>query len=141
MTDRKRRRSLFAVGLCVVAVVAVVILGFVLSGNVVYYRTVTEAVNNRVLQGDARFRIAGAVVPGSVVETKSGVDFAITDGKSTVMVAHKGDPPELFKANAPVVCEGLWGKGKDFDSDRIMIRHGNEYQPPKVDTDRAPKAS
>lgn len=139
--NRTRRRSLFAVGLCVFAVVAVVVLGLVLSGNVVYYRTVTEAVDKRATQGDARFRIAGAVVPGSVAETKNGVSFSITDGKSTVVVIHKGDPPELFKADAPVVCEGLWGKGKDFNSDRIMIRHGNEYRPPKVDTDLAPEAS
>ncbi len=139
--ERKRRRSIFAVGLCAVAVVAVIILGVVLSGNVVYYRTVTEAVDSRSAQGDSRLRIAGAVVPGSVTETKKGVDFDITDGKTTVNVIHQGDPPELFKADAPVVCEGAWGGGKNFDSDRIMIRHGNEYQPPKVDTDKAPSIS
>lgn len=139
--DRKRRRSIFAVGLCAVAVVAVVILGLVLSGNVVYYRTVTEAADSRGAQGSSRLRIAGAVVPGSVVETKKGVDFDITDGKTTVKVVHQGDPPELFKADAPVVCEGAWSSGKNFDSDRIMIRHGNEYQPPKVDTDKAPNIS
>jgi len=31
------------------------------------------------------------------------------------------------------VCEGHWGTGRDFDSDRIMIRHGSDYTPPKVD--------
>ena len=139
--ERKRRRSIFAVGLCAAAVVAVVILGVVLSGNVVYYRTVTEAVDSRSAQGDSRLRIAGAVVPGSVTETKNGVDFDITDGKTTVKVVHQGDPPELFKADAPVVCEGAWGRGKNFDSDRIMIRHGNEYQPPKVDTNKSPSIS
>ena len=44
---------------------------------------------------------------------------------------HRGDPPSLFKAGAPVVCEGRWGTGAAFDSDRIMIRHGNEYTPPE----------
>ena len=40
------------------------------------------------------------------------------------------------RPNAPVVCEGHWAKGADatFDSDRILIRHGNDYEPPKVKT-------
>jgi cytochrome c-type biogenesis protein CcmE len=81
--------------------------------------------------------MAGEVVPGSVVETTRGVRFEVTDGKATATVVHVGDPPQLFKAGAPVVCEGRWGSGTAFDSDRIMIRHGSEYQPPDVDADRA----
>jgi cytochrome c-type biogenesis protein CcmE len=131
---RRRRRALFAVGLCGVAVVAIVVLAVVLSENVVYFRTVSEAVKQRADQGDDRFRIAGEVVPGSIVETSHGVRFRVTDGKATATVVHTGDPPELFKPGAPVVCEGHWGSGAAFDSDRIMIRHGNEYRPPKVDS-------
>ena len=63
--------------------------------------------------------------------------FTITDGKATAQVLHRGDPPELFKAGAPVVCEGHWGKDAFFDSDRILIRHGNDYTPPKVKTKHA----
>ena len=84
------------------------------------------------LASGARFRLAGAVVPGSVHETNDGVTFDVTDGNATVAVVHKGDPPELFKEGAPVVCEGRWGSGAAFDSERIMIKHGNEYTPPKV---------
>jgi cytochrome c-type biogenesis protein CcmE len=133
---RRRRRALFAVGLCGVAVVAIVVLAVVLSENVVYFRTVSEALKQRAEQGDDRFRIAGEVVPGSIVETSHGVRFRVTDGKATATVVHTGDPPELFKPGAPVVCEGHWGTGRAFDSDRIMIRHGNEYRPPKVDSSR-----
>ena len=135
--DRRRRRALFAVGLCAMAVVAIVVLAVVLSENVVYFRTVSEALKQRAEQGDDRFRIAGEVVPGSVEETAKGVRFRVTDGKATATVVHVGDPPELFKPGAPVVCEGNWGVGKAFDSDRIMIRHGNEYRPPEVDSGRA----
>ncbi|HEY8215523.1 MAG TPA: cytochrome c maturation protein CcmE [Acidimicrobiia bacterium] len=133
---RRRRRALFAVGLCAGAVIAIVVLAVVLSENVVYFRTVSEAVRERAQQGDDRFRMAGEVVPGSVVETPHGVRFRVTDGKATATVKHTGDPPELFKPGAPVVCEGHWGSGKAFDSDRIMIRHGNEYRPPNVDSRR-----
>lgn len=132
---RGGKRSLIAVGLCAAAVVAIVVLGIVLSSNVVYYRNVSEAVQSRSSQGDQRFRLAGAVVPGTVEETANGVTFDISDGKKTVSVTHVGDPPSLFKERTPVVCEGHWGKGDTFDSDRIMIRHGNEYSPPKVKLD------
>jgi cytochrome c-type biogenesis protein CcmE len=137
VTDRRRRRAFFAVGLCGVAVVAIVALAVVLSENVVYFRTVSEAVADRRAQGHDRFRLAGQVVPGSIVETAKGVRFRVTDGKATATILHVGDPPDLFKPGAPVVCEGRWGAGRAFDSDRIMIRHGNDYRPPKVNSQRA----
>jgi len=132
LSPTRRRRALIAVGCCIAAIVAIVVLGVVLSENVVYFRTVSEAVHSRSKQGDARFRLAGKVVPGTVAETKHGVRFEVTDGKATAVVSHRGDPPDLFKDGVPVVCEGHWSKGAAFDSDRILIRHGNEYTPPKV---------
>ena len=137
---KRRGRYIVAIGGCVVAVVAIIVLGFALSENVVYFRTVTEAVNGRSSQGTSRFRIAGAVVPGTIVETKTGVRFRITDGKHTVAVHHDGDTPALFKPGAPVVVEGHWaskGSNAPFLSDRILIRHGADYTPPKVNTDKA----
>ena len=88
--------------------------------------------------GTDRFRLAGAVVPGSIDETPRGVQFELTDGKKTVAVVHRGDPPELFKnerAGGRARAAGpRCDAGAPFDSDRIMIKHGNEYEPPKVDT-------
>lgn len=126
----RRTRYIVAAVICVLVVGG--LLWFGLSRNIVYFRTASEAVNTRTATGSARFRLAGAVVPGSVRETADGVEFQVTDGATTVPVVHKGDPPELFKEGAPVVCEGNWSKGAAFDSDRIMIKHGNEYTPPTV---------
>jgi cytochrome c-type biogenesis protein CcmE len=123
----------------VAAVVAIVVLAVVLSSNVVYFRTVTEAVRNRSDEGTSRFRLAGAVVEGSVRETARGVRFEVTDGKNTVAVRHTGDPPDLFEEGAPVVCEGHWvttARSAPFQSDRILIKHGAEYEPPKVDASK-----
>ncbi len=139
-TTRRKPRYLVAALICGATVVIAIALVVVLSQNVVFYRTVSEAVHDRKSQGTDRFRLAGAVVPGTVHPTTAGVDFQVTDGKHTVRVVHKGDPPELFKPRAPVLCEGRWGSGLTFDSDRILIRHGAKYNPPKVDTKHAPKA-
>jgi cytochrome c-type biogenesis protein CcmE len=136
---RNRARYVVAVAGCVVAVVAIVVLAVVLSKNVVYFRTVTEAVHHRADEGTSRFRLAGAVVDGSVRETARGVRFEVTDGKNTVTVDHVGDPPDLFKEGAPVVCEGHWAntaRDAPFASDRILIKHGADYEPPKVDTSK-----
>lgn len=104
-----------------------------LRSNIEYFRTPSEAVARRADDGDRRFRLAGQVVDGSVAETARGVEFEVTDGVETVSVIHQGDPPELFGPEVPVVCEGRWS-GTTFASDRILIRHGNEYSPPEVST-------
>jgi cytochrome c-type biogenesis protein CcmE len=137
---RRRARYVVAVGGCVLAIVAIVLLAVELSGNVVYFRTVTEAVADRKELGTDRFRLAGAVMPKTIQETQRGVNFDVTDGTTIASVHHTGDPPDLFKANAPVVVEGHWQStqpGAAFVSDRILIKHGSEYEPPKVDTDKA----
>lgn len=126
----RRLRYIVAAVLCVAAIGALLFLG--LRGNIVYFRTVSEAVDGRADDGTDRFRLAGAVVAGSIEETPRGVRFEVTDGKTTVTIDHVGDPPDLFKPKVPVLCEGRWGNGLVFDSDRILINHGNEYGPPEV---------
>ena len=132
--SRRKRRAIVAGAVCVGAIVAIVVLAVVLSENVVFFRTVSEAVQHRKSEQGSRLRVAGAVVPGTIAETGTGVRFEITDGKATIPIVQHGDTPGLFKDGAPVVCEGQWSKGAAFDSDRILIKHGSEYKPPKVDT-------
>jgi len=107
------------------------LLGVALTSNIQYFRTASEAVENRSHDADRTFRLAGAVVPGTVHAVPGGVDFDVTDGRATVDVHHRGDPPELFKAGAPVVVEGHWSHNV-FSSDRILIKHGAEYAPPST---------
>jgi cytochrome c-type biogenesis protein CcmE len=132
----RRRRAIVAASLCGFAIVAIVILAVVLSENVEYFRTVSEAVHARKSDGTSQMRMAGAVVPGTIEATKTGVRFKVTDGKTVAQVVQDGDPPALFKAGAPVVCEGHWAKSASFvfDSDRILIKHGDDYSPPKVNS-------
>ena len=129
----KRLRYMVAGGLCAAAVLFLIFGG--LSNNIVYFRTVSEAVKNKPSEGTHRFRLMGAVVTGSTERTTDGVIFSVTDGTNRVQVVHHGDPPELFKDGIPVVCEGHW-QGDSFDSDRIMIKHGADYHPPSVDASK-----
>ena len=125
----RRMRYVVAAAICLAAILYLVFVG--LSSNIVYFRTVSEAVAERPHEGDARLRMAGEVVPGSVERRPDGVAFKMTEGGQVASVVHRGDPPELFRDGAPVVCEGRW-QGSTFDSDRILIKHGSEYRPPDV---------
>ena len=135
---RPKTRYVVAAVLCAVAIGWIVWNG--LGQNLVYLRTVSEAVDARDSQGTRTFRMAGEVVPGSIdsgdsVAGGARVAFRLTDGKATVAVVHRGDTPDLFENGAPVVCEGRW-QGDGFDCDRILIRHDNKYSesytPPSV---------
>lgn len=124
-----KRRLLPVAGLFVVGVL-LVLLAQTLGTNVVYFQTPSEALAIEA-PSSTRLRLAGAVVPDSVIRVDGGVAFQLTDGLAVVNVRHQGEPPELFADGAPVVCEGSWS-GRQFQSDRLMIKHGSEYRPPDV---------
>jgi cytochrome c-type biogenesis protein CcmE len=101
-----------------------------LNGNLVYYLTPTEAVEQRPdLAGDRRFRLAGVVAPGSVSPVADTVTFTITDADTDVAVTHTGAPPQLFREGIEVVVEGRWD-GPGFRSDTMLVKHDEEYYPP-----------
>lgn len=128
---RVRVRYVVAAVVCL-GVVAWMVFG-ALRENLVYLQPVSEAVERRDEQGDRRFRMGGSVVPGSIEETGRGVTFVVTEGDTTVDVVLRGEPPDLFEDGAPVVVEGRWGEGDEFVGDRLLIRHGSEYEPPEGD--------
>ena len=133
-----RRRSWRAVVAGLICIVAVGALLFgVLKSNIVYYRTVPEAlVAAKESDRGGRFRLGGVVVAGSVREAANDrVAFKLTDGTVTVGVLNDGSPPDLFREGESILCEGTFDReGKTFLSDKITIRHGSEYKPPSAST-------
>jgi cytochrome c-type biogenesis protein CcmE len=118
--------------LIVVALVILAALGFLvfrgLGNATLYFRTADEAVAQRHSLGDKRFRIEGTVVAGTVREVGNVTAFNIESKGVVVPVEHQGDPPELFKPGIPVVLEGHFsGQGDAFASDRIMVKHSEDY--------------
>jgi cytochrome c-type biogenesis protein CcmE len=114
-----------------------------LQRNVVFFKTVSQAVHDESHDGTRTMRIGGGVVPASIVYSpdRKGVDFDLTEGGITVRVHHEGSEPPLFKDCAPVVAEGRWsGPGSTtFDSRRLLIKHDNNYEPPKSGSHQCPK--
>ena len=112
-----------------VVVAGVLVFGD-LSGQLVYYLTPTEAVEQHDAGDDRRFRLAGTVEPGSVsAEGADAVAFVVTDGRTSVDVQHVGAPPQLFQEGIEVVVEGSWDRAT-FRSDTMLVKHDEEYYPP-----------
>lgn len=127
-------RYVVVAAVCLGAVAWMVVGG--LASNIVYLRPVSEAVERRESDGERKFRMGGEVVPGTIVDEGGVVRFEMSDGEATARAVYEGTTPDLFDDRAPVVCEGRWS-GETFACDRVLIRHGNEYDdeytPPEVD--------
>lgn len=103
----------------------------VLPGSVVYFVTPTELVKRPPQDSGERLRLGGLVIPGSARRTGDGVTFVVSDGTSRVTVLHQGSTPELFRSGIGVVLEGTYGADGPFRSDTMLIKHSEEYRPPR----------
>jgi cytochrome c-type biogenesis protein CcmE len=132
---RRKRKSPVMYGALALIVVAI---GFVLfqglNNAALYYRNADEAIAQKQSLGTRRFRVQGVVQPG-VTKVGQEVDFVIqfpagaATPDNTIEVRHTGDPPDLFQAGLPVVLEGHWSAdGSFFASDRILVKHSEEYK-------------
>lgn len=123
---RRRWLPMIVLGLVVVAIGVFVVRG--LSDATLYFRNADEAVAQRDSLGTDRFRLQGSVVDEPAREGGS-VLFQVSYNGAVVDVSHVGDPPELFRPGVPVVLEGAWSDSDEaFHSDRIMVKHDEEYE-------------
>ncbi|MCL1593884.1 MAG: cytochrome c maturation protein CcmE [Actinomycetia bacterium] len=127
---RKYARFIVPAGVIVIA------LGFLmvnLSSTLVYFNTPAELQARDA--SDARLRLGGRVVPGSVVEADTTVVFQVEDCDTSVQVIHTGVPPQLFQEGIGVVVEGAW-TGEAFESDTMLVKHDEEYRVDDEDYDK-----
>ena len=119
------------------AVVIAGAFGYLLYGglakNVVYFLTPNELLAKGTRAIDVPVRLGGQIKPGSVVWNDSTRDlrFTITDGKSDIAVRSTGTPPQMFRDGIGVVVEGRYLNDGVFHCTNLMIKHSNEYRPPK----------
>lgn len=122
----------------IAGVVAVLgVFGWLLYGgldkNVVFFLTPQELLAKGTDGYDVPVRLGGQVKPGSVKwdDKTLKLSFEVTDGKSDVAVHSSGAPPQMFRDGMGVVVEGRYGRDHVFNSTGLMVKHSNEYHPPK----------
>lgn len=126
-----KRYGKFVIPALLLAAVLVVLM-VNLSSALVYFNTPSEVVARQA--SDARLRLGGRVVPGSVLEANGGVTFDVDDCDASVTVFHVGAPPQLFAEGIGVVVEGSWD-GVAFQSDTMLVKHDEEYRTDYEDYD------
>jgi cytochrome c-type biogenesis protein CcmE len=126
--DRSRLRLGIVIAVICGALAFLVLQG--LGNATSFYRNADEAMAKRTELGTKRFRLQGIVSPGSIKDDGNDVTFEVEYNCVSVPVHHSGTrPTSLFKNGIPVVLEGHFnGKTGPFVSDRIIIRHTEEYR-------------
>ena len=126
----KRYAKFVVPALVLIGVLVVLMVN--LSSALVYYNTPVEVQARE--GGDARLRLAGRVVPGSVDAQGSAVLFVVEDCETSVAVVHTGAPPQLFAEGIGIVVEGTWD-GSTFLSDTMLVKHDEQYRADAGDYD------
>ena len=129
--------------LAMVGIIVVGAVGFLLvkglGSSLDYFKTVPQALESKQQIGTSTFRLEGTVVAGTVQRNLEGATFDVSGEGSTVHVINAGSPPQLFKADMPVVVVGHF-KSKTsttFLSDQIMVKHTATYKAQHPDRVRA----
>ena len=133
---RRHPRRWFIVG--AISVAAAALLAITAGGigqNLVYYWGPTElrAAGDKAV--GATIRLGGLVKKGTLVRQADGstLEFDVIDrpGGSVHVVTHSV-PPQMFREGIGVVVEGTMTRSGYFACDRLMVKHGNEYEVPKA---------
>ena len=130
---RARKKRLVVAGVIVIVGAFAYLLIGGLDQNVVYFLTPHELLAKGPGAIDVPLRLGGQVKPGSVTWNEATLDlrFTITDGTSDVSVRSKGAPPQMFRDGMGVVVEGRYLTSGVFNCTNLMVKHSNEYHPPK----------
>ena len=123
----------------IIAAVLVILggIGYLLFGklekNLVYFVTPTELLAKGEMAFDQPVRLGGMVEKGTIQWDSKihSLAFKLTDGSKDISVSSHSTPPQMFQDGMGVVVEGKLPKSGVFQADRLMVKHSNEYHPPK----------
>ena len=128
------KSKLFIAGAIVVAAGAFLIITTSGIGqNLVYYWSPTDLHKAGDKAYGATIRLGGLVQKGSISQPSgvSTLEFDVADAGGVVHVKSSGVPPQMFREGIGVVVEGTMTRNGYFACDRLMVKHGNDYQAPK----------
>jgi len=156
---RGRRRKIVPAVIAIAAAATIVVLVVNLLNGSLFFYDAKEAVVRRPELGTDRFTLLGSPIEGTITKGFQGdetvVAFSVAFDGVDVDVVHFGDPPDLFKAGVPVVLDGAWAHepasvdgftgnetdGWHFASDRMRVKHDNDYKNKSEYDSRVDKAN
>jgi cytochrome c-type biogenesis protein CcmE len=119
------------------AAIVLIAFGYLIWGgigsNLVYFLTPKELLAKGPKAVGASVRLGGMVQSGTIQwnsDTRE-LRFRIMDeDSSSVPVISVGMPPQMFTEGQGVVVEGVFTREGVFKSNKVMVKHNNEYRPP-----------
>jgi cytochrome c-type biogenesis protein CcmE len=126
----KRKQLKFVLG-SVVIILTLTFLGY--SGyqeSKSYYLTVTELYEKKDMTYEKRLKVAGDVVPGSIVREGKTIKFVISQEKNTLPVVYVGTdaPPDTFVDRAQAIVEGKYGRDGVFTANHMQAKCASKYE-------------
>ena len=132
MNEKKRR--LFLVLSLLIAGTALAFVSFGNIGeNLVYYWNPSQVLEAGDKAYGATIRLGGVVKEDTMKwdDQSNELNFQVSDGENIINVHASGAPPQMFREGIGVVVEGTMVTGGVFESDRLMVKHSNEYKAPE----------
>jgi len=133
MSRERSRRLVLAVAAILISVGVLAFLAFGGIGeNLVYYWSPSELAEAGDEAVGATIRLGGLVEPGTIDRSADGLTlkFAVTDGGASVPIVTSSVPPAMFREGVGVVVEGTIRKDGSFETNRLLVKHDNQYRAP-----------
>lgn len=133
----KFRQTKWVIGIAFVLLGLGIILTTNLPSSLQYYVTVDEFFTNVKKYDNLEIKVAGKVVPGSIVKDANGMDwkFEVQNGGSKIPVEYRGAMPDTFKEDSDVVVTGTY-KAPVFAANNVLAKCASRYEEklqPKLD--------
>ena len=132
MNPTRQRRLWMALLVLLAAAVGGGLIVWALQRNVTFLHSPTEVRNGKV-PDDARFRLGGVLLEGSVKREPGSlrVAFEVTDRFNNYPVVYDGILPDMFREGTSVIATGRIRDGQ-LVADEVLAKHDEQYMPKEV---------
>lgn len=133
MTPTRKKRLFAVLALLAGVSVAVALALQAFNDNLLFFYSPTQVADGEAPQ-DARFRVGGLVVPGSVIREpgKLAVRFDLTDNANNMTVHYEKILPDLFREGQGIIARGRLDEAGVLVADEVLAKHDENYMPPEI---------
>ncbi|MCC7459922.1 MAG: cytochrome c maturation protein CcmE [Proteobacteria bacterium] len=137
----KFRQTKWIIGIAFVLLGLGIILTTNLPSSLQYYVTVDEFFRDVKKYDNLEIKMAGKVVPGSIVKAEDGMNwkFDVQNEGKIIPVTYRGAMPDTFKDEAEVVVTGTY-KDPVFAGNHVLAKCASRYEEkltPNLDSEKS----
>ena len=126
----QRRQLKFVIGPIVIVLTLAWVALSAFEENKAYYQTVSELYAMEDSLEGKRLKVAGEVVPGSILRKENSVDFVIIENEQTLKVRYLGTAPlpDTFRDYAQAVVDGEYSGNGVFTGTKLQAKCASKYE-------------